>query len=168
MNKFLYDKETSLLLVIDVQNNFINENTKKIPNRIIKLIKDNKFNYVVFTKFINDRSSNFYKILNYKGCIEENDKKIVIDTKDNKILEKRTYTALNKELIDYIEKNKINTIYVCGIDTDACVLKTAIDLFESNYNVKVIESCCMSHSGKKYHKYAIKMLKKLIGIENIL
>lgn len=168
MNKFLYDKETSLLLVIDVQNNFINKNTKKIPNRIIKLIKDNKFNYVVFTKFINDIGSNFYKILNYKGCIEENDKKIVIDTKDNKILEKRTYTALNKELIDYIEKNKINTIYVCGIDTNACVLKTAIDLFESNYNVKVIENCCMSHSGKKYHKYAIKMLKKLIGIENIL
>lgn len=168
MKNTLANNETSLLLVIDVQNNFINKHTKNIPNRINKLIKDNKFNYVVFTKFINNKSSNFYKILNYKGCIEENDKEIVIDTKNNKILEKRTYTALNKELIDYIEKNKINTIYLCGIDTDACVLKTAIDLFESNYNVKVIENCCMSHSGKKYHKHAIEMLKKLIGKENIL
>ena len=106
MKNTLDNNTISLLLVIDVQNNFINKHTKNIPNKIEKLIKENRFNYVVFTKFINNKSSNFYKILNYKGCIEENDKKIVIDTKDNKILEKRTYTALNKKLIDYIKKIK--------------------------------------------------------------
>ena len=40
------------------------------------------------------------------------------------------------------KENKIKDIYLCGIDTDACVLKTAIDLFENNYNEirKMIES----------------------------
>ena len=39
---------------------------------------------------------------------------------------------------------------------------------ENNYNVKVIEYCTMSHSGRRYHKSAIKMLKKLIGKGSII
>ena len=68
----------------------------------------------------------------------------------------------------YKKENEIEQVYLCGIDTDACVIKTAIDLFENNIDVKVIENCCMSHSGKKYHNYAIKILKKLIGKESII
>lgn len=158
----------ALLLIIDVQKNFINDNTKKIPNKITNLINKNHFDYIAFTKFINDEISNFYKILNYKGCINENDRKIVLDTQNNKVFTKRIYTAVNDEFKTYIKENEIEKVYLCGIDTDACVLKTAIDLFENNIDVKVIENCCMSHSGKKYHNYAIKILKKLIGKESII
>lgn len=160
--------ENTLLLIIDVQKNFINDNTKKIPNKITNLINKNHFDYIAFTKFINDEISNFYKILNYKGCINENDRKIVLDTQNNKVFTKRIYTAVNDEFKTYIKENEIEKVYLCGIDTDACVLKTAIDLFENNIDVKVIENCCMSHSGKKYHNYAIKMLKKLIGKGSII
>ena len=158
----------SLLLVIDLQNSFINENTKNVPNNISNLIIKNKFNYIAFTKFVNDIHSQFYKILGYKGCINAFDRRIVIDTKNNKIFEKRIYTAFNQELVQFIKANNISIIYLCGIDTDACVLKTAIDLFENNYNVKVIEDCSMSHSGKEFHEYAIKMLEKLIGKQNVV
>lgn len=168
MKNILKTNNLSLLLVIDVQKNFINKKTRNIPSRIENLIQKNKFNYIVFTKFINDKDSNFYKVLNYKGCMTEEDRRIVIDTKDNRVLEKRTYTALTPELMTYLKENKIKDIYLCGIDTDACVLKTAIDLFENNYNVKVIEYCTMSHSGRRYHKSAIKMLKKLIGKDSII
>ena len=121
----------NLLLVIDLQENFINDNSKNVPNSIKKLIDGNIANHVVFTKFINDDISNFYKILNYKGCMNEEDRNIVIDT-------------------------------------DACVLKTALDLFENNFDVKVIEDCSISHSGIEYHNFVINMLKKLIGIQNVI
>lgn len=158
----------NLLLVIDLQENFINENTKNVPNSIKKLIDSNIANHIVFTKFINDDSSNFYKVLNYKGCMSEKDRNIVIDTKDYKIIEKRVYTAYNDELKLYINTNNIKTIYLCGIDTDACVLKTALDLFENNFDVKVIEDCSMSHSGIEYHISGINMLRKLIGNQNVI
>ena len=93
---------------------------------------------------------------------------LFLDTGDNKIFNKKIYSAVNDEFKTYIKENDINSIFLCGIDTDACVLKTAVDLFENNIDVKVIEHCCMSHSGKKYHNYAIKMLKKLIGKDNII
>ena len=78
----------NLLLVIDLQENFINENTKNVPNSIKELIDSNIANHIVFTKFINYDSSNFYKILNYKDCMNEKDRKIVIKTKDYKIIKK--------------------------------------------------------------------------------
>ena len=67
-----------------------------------------------------------------------------------------------------IDSNNIETIYLCGIDTDACVLKTALDLFENKFDVKVIEDCSMSHSGIEYHNSAINMLRKLIGNQNVI
>lgn len=158
----------NLLLVIDLQENFINDNTKNVPNSVKKLIDSNITNHIVFTKFINDEKSNFYKVLNYKGCMNEKDRNIVIDTKGYKIIEKRIYSALNEELKLYIDNNNIKTIYLCGIDTDACVLKTALDLFENGFDVKVIEDCSMSHSGIEYHNSAINMLRKLIGNQNVI
>lgn len=106
MKNILKTNNLSLLLVIDVQKNFINKKTRNISSRIENLIQNNKFNYIVFTKFINDKDSNFYKVLNYKGCMTEEDRRIVIDTKDNRVLEKRTYTALTPELMTYLKKTK--------------------------------------------------------------
>ena len=157
-----------LLLVIDVQKDFINENTNPILLKIEELVNSDNFKNVVFTRFINDVNSIWYKELNYKGCMNEEGRNIVIDTKDYKVIEKRIYTAYNDELKLYIDTNNIRTIYLCGIDTDACVLKTALDLFENNFDVKVIEDCSMSHSGIEYHNYAINMLKKLIGRQNVI
>lgn len=164
----MVDDGKSLLLVIDLQKSFINDNTFEIPLKVEKLIRNNNFDYVAFTKFINFDTCNFNTVLNYKGCMSEEERNIVIDTGNNKIFCKSVYTALNNELIDYINDNNINMIYVCGIDTDACVLKTAIDLFENNYNFRVIENCSMSHSGKEFHEFAIRMLKKLVGEQNII
>ena len=70
---------------------------KNVPNSIKKLIDSNISNHIVFTQFINYDSSNFYKILNYKDCMNEKDRKIVIKTKDYKII--------NKEFIPLIMMN---------------------------------------------------------------
>ena len=73
-----------LLLIIDVQKNFINEHTEFLIDKISKVIESNKFEKVAFTKFINDEDSNFYKTLNWHGCMTNEDRKIVIDTKAGK------------------------------------------------------------------------------------
>lgn len=158
----------NMLLIIDLQNNFINENTKDIPDKIKHYIETNALDYVCFTKFINELDNNFYNKLNYIGCVEDEDREIVLNTDNYKIFTKKTYTALTEELKEYIKINNINTIYLCGIDTDACVLKTALDLFDYNLDVKILKDLCMSHSGIDYHNYALKLLEKLIGKNNII
>jgi len=157
----------TLLLVIDVQNDFVDSNNIDILEKINKLIDSNKYNEVAFTRFINDEDSIWYKKLNYKGCITENGRKIVIDTKNYKIFDKRIYSAVNNELEEYIKINNIEEIYLCGFDTDACVQKTAIDLFEKNYNVFVLKDYCMSYD-IKLHNTIINNLKRLIGKNKII
>ena len=128
-----------LLLVIDVQNDFINEHTKNILTEIKELVDSNKYDLTAFTRFINDENSIWYKKLNYKGCMTKEGQAIAINTKNNKVFDKNIYTAVNDELKKYIQKNNISKIYLCGFDTDAGVQKTAIDLFEQNYDVYVLK-----------------------------
>ena len=98
---------SKLLLAIDVQKDFINEQTLKTLNKIKRLIDSKKYDIVAFTRFINDEDSIWYKKLNYKGCMTEEDQSIMIDIKNNKVFEKTIYSAMNKELIEYIKENNI-------------------------------------------------------------
>lgn len=158
----------SLLLIVDLQKSFVNDKTRKLSIKIEQLIESDKFDLIAFTRFINSEESLWVNKLNFKGCLTEEEKQIVIDTKDYKVFDKSIYTALNKELREYIKENNIDKIYLCGLDTNACVLKTAVDLFENNYNVYVLQDYCMSNNGIKYHKFAIDNLKILIGKDSIL
>ena len=157
-----------LLLVIDVQNDFINVNTSIILFKIKELVERNEFDYIVFTRFINDKDSNWYRELAYSGCITEKGQSISIDTKNYKVIDKKIYSALNGELKNYINDNKIEEIYLCGFDTDACVFKTALDLFENNYNVYVLKDYCMSSEGIELHNVYISNLARLIGKNKII
>ena len=132
-----------LLLVIDVQKDFVNENTKPILKKIDELVNSNKFKNIAFTRFINDVNSIWYKKLNYRGCLNKEQQQIAIDTKNYKIFDKKIYSSLNNELKKYVTENNIDEIYLCGFDTDACVSKTALDLFENNYNVYVLKDYCV-------------------------
>lgn len=157
-----------LLLVIDVQNDFINEHTKNTLTKIKELVDSNKYDLTAFTRFINDENSIWYKKLNYKGCITKEGQSIAIDTKNNKVFDKTVYTAVNDALKNYIRENNISEIYLCGFDTDACIQKTAIDLFEQNYDVYVLKDYCMSHAGKEIHDFYIDNLARLIGNDRII
>ena len=157
-----------LVLVIDVQKDFINENTSKTLDNIKSLIDSQKYDMIAFTRFINDEDSIWYKKLNYKGCMTKEQQEIVLDTKDQKIFDKRIYSALNNELKQFIKENNIDEIYLCGFDTDACVQKTAIDLFEQEYNVFILKDYCMCHKGKDLHDIIIDNLCRLIGKNKII
>ena len=157
-----------LLLVIDIQKDFINKYTKKTLNKIKELVASKKYDDVAFTRFINNENSIWYNKLNYKGCMTKEQQEIAIDTGDYKVFDKKIYTAINEELKEYINDNDIDEIYVCGFDTDACVQKTALDLFEQGYNDFVLKDYCMCHKGKKLHNIIINNLKRLIGNNSII
>lgn len=156
----------SLLLIIDLQKSFINENTIYVIKNIQEKMK--QFNHIIFTRFINEYDSIYYKKLNYKGCLLEEDKQIVIPVENNMIIDKKIYTAYCDELVKYIKEKNINKIYLCGIDIECCVLKTALDLFENDYEVYIIKDCCACTFGEERKQNAIDILLSNIGEESIV
>lgn len=157
-----------LLLVIDVQKDFINKNTAPILSKIEELVNSGNFKNIAFTRFINDINSIWYKELKYKGCLTKEQQQIAINTKNYKVFDKRIYSSLNDELKTYLLENEIDEIYLCGFDTDACVSKTALDLFENNYNVYVLKDYCMSSKTIELHNIYINNLIRLIGKNRII
>ena len=158
----------NLLLVLDLQKSFINDNTKDLPKKIEQLIKLGQYDHVVFTRFINSENSIWYQRLNYRGCLSEEDKEIIINTENYTVMDKKIYTAFNNQLIHYIMNNHIDKIYLCGLETECCVLKTALDLFENEYEVYVLEKYCACTHGKERHDNAIKILSTTIGRNSII
>lgn len=158
----------NLLLVIDLQNAFINEFTNKSIVDIMSLIDSNKYDKVLFTQFVNDKNNPTYKKLGYKECIDEESKKICIDINKYDVIEKNTYTAYNDEFKKYIEKNNIENIYICGIDVECCVLITTLNLFENNYNIYLLKDYVYSMNGDESKENAIEILKRNIGIFSII
>lgn len=161
------DNSSTLLLIIDVQFAFINLNTEFLIQKISNLVNENIYDKVVFTRFVNTIDSIYAKRLNYKECISEN-KELAINTLDNTVIDKYKYSALTLELKDYIKKNNIGKIYLCGIDTECCVLKTAFDLFEEGYDVYVLKDYCACTHGIKKHNNALEILERNIGKDRII
>ena len=157
-----------LLLVIDVQNDFVNDLTRETLKKIEELVKSKQFTTVAFTKFINSYNNRFYKDINYRGCSTEKGVSIAIDTEDYKIFNKNVYTALTDEFISYLKNESIEEIYLCGFDTNACVLKTALDLFEQGYDFYILKDYCMSSFSKEIHNNALDILKLLVGNKRVI
>ncbi len=157
-----------LLLVIDAQNDFVNDLTRSTLKKIEELVDSKQFSTVAFTKFINGYDNRFYKDIDYKGCLTEEGTSIAIDTKDYKIFNKSAYTALTDEFKVYLKDEGIEEIYLCGFDTNACVLKTALDLFEGGYDFYVLKDYCMSSFSKEVHDDALTILKLLVGNKRII
>ena len=158
----------SLLLVIDLQNAFIKKKKKKLPSKIEETIASNQYDVVAFTRFVNYEESLYVKKLNWRGCLSDEDKTIVLDTKGYQVFDKSIYSAVTKEMVEYIHKNEITKIYLCGINTDCCVMKTALDLFELGYDIYVLENLCGSTCGIERHNQAIDILKRNIGEKYII
>lgn len=161
------------LLVIDVQKNFINENTKYLPKKIANFIDKNKFDYVLFFQYFNHPNSNFVKIHNWNKMFGPPETDIVKElttylTKEN-LFKKYSFSIFKAEgFSEFIESHPIEELYLCGIDIDACILSSEMEAFEKGYNAKIIEDLCCSHSGNEYHQKAIDIIKKNLGRQTIV
>lgn len=153
------------LYLIDVQNGFISNNTKHILTRIDKLLKSNYFDYIIASKFINYENSPYVKYLNWNKFMDDNDIMLYkpIEEKANLIVEKNKYTSLTNDVLNYLSDNNLKEIYLAGIDTDCCVLATAISFFENDIKPYVLEYYSASNGGNDGHKSALTVLKRLIG-----
>lgn len=159
------------LLVIDVQEYFLNEVTDEIPTRIAKFIKNNqdKFDFILFFKFINDINSNWVKILDWKEMLRPEETRIALDLrkflkKDNVFVKRAAFSIFRVEKFKkFVKDQNISKFYICGLDTHACIYVSTMEAFERGLNVKVIEDLCAASHGINYHQNAIDSLKRNLG-----
>jgi nicotinamidase-related amidase len=158
------------LMVVDVQRGFVSDKTEHVVPRIKDLLGKNLFDVVVFTKFVNELGSPYRRFLHWNALSTAREQEIVAELLPfaQNVITKDIYSGLTKETQEILQRNNVDIVYVLGIDTDCCVLKTAADLFEQNIRPVVLEHYSASNGGMESHSSALKVLERLIGRNSIL
>src|SRR5438477_620242 len=90
------------LLVVDVQNGFINTFTAHVPARIQRLIETGDFAPVLYTLFVNSPESPYRKLLRWDACAAAPDTELVPElvplSADGDVYTKSGLTGVPEEL----------------------------------------------------------------------
>jgi len=158
------------IILIDVQKGFISPETEYVAERIEGLLKREHFDHVVATQFVNAEESPFRRFIKWDSLSGPPETDVLDVVKENaeRIFVKNIYSAVNDEMLEYLEKNKITEVFLAGIDTDCCVLKTAADFFEIDMDAKVLAYYTASNGGKESRYAAVRVLKRMIGESQII
>jgi nicotinamidase-related amidase len=155
------------LLIVDVQRGFINEFTHHVPERVQRLVEQGDFAPILFTRFINDEASPYHTLLEWHACTTPPDTDLVDElasvTQKENVFDKHGLTGMPEALAQRLGDEKIRQISVVGIDTDMCVLKIAMDLFDLGIEPVVLVDCCASTAGLQAHLAGLAILSRNIG-----
>lgn len=156
-------KATNALIIVDIQNYFINDHTQHLPQKILELTEQRNFDYILFTKFVNNSSSNFYKMLSWTDCEKSPDTDIhpilAHLVTGNNVFEKSTFSIFKSNLADFLIDQNITKLYLCGVDIESCVLSSAFDAFDLGYNVEVLKDFSFSNAGVDLYNSTVEVIK---------
>lgn len=149
------------LLIVDVQRGFITPDTAHIP-RIVEVLQAD-YERVYVTRFINADPSPYRRLRSWHRFSEGSDDVELAFTPraDAWVIDKHRYSAVSPALLSDLRRHAIEEVDICGIATDACVLLTAVELFEADLRGLVLESATASHHGPTLHRYGLELARRL-------
>ena len=161
-----------ILLIIDLQKGFVKTpELERLSDMIVELSRSDQFDYVVATRFVNRAKSPYVSILNWRKMMTSPDTDLVEGLKTDIVIDKTAYNCCNDEFDAALGcitlGSKPSEIYVCGLDTDCCVLASSIGLFEMGIRPIVLSNYCGSCGGEEQHQAGLRCLRRLIGKGNV-
>jgi len=164
--------DTGILIVVDTQLGFLNQYTEHIPDRIANLIKRDSYEQVLFTRFLNQPDGPHIQLLGWDGCMSapETDiaPQLVRYVNAENTFDKSGTTGMPDELATLLTDKRVEQVSVVGIDTDMCVLKTAMDIFDLTIEPLIVTDCCASTAGLQAHLAGLAILARNIGSNRLL
>jgi nicotinamidase-related amidase len=161
------------LLVIDMQKEGVRGlyKQKEVISNISKLIEvfQSRKCKIIQTKvwITNPKKTSMTKLWPNEGIANTKGAEIIPELhnkKYDKIIEKTNYSAFyNTKLDAYLKKNKIQELYLAGINAGCCVLFTAVDAFYLGYDVFLVKDAVSSSAGKEATENGIRNIETFCG-----
>lgn len=77
---------------------------------------------------------------------------------------KHRYSPFHNTDMDLLLTNlKVDTLVVCGVNTNNCVLCTCFEAFNRDYRVLLVEDVCASMNGPDYHAAALTLIEAALA-----
>ena len=84
------------------------------------------------------------------------------------IVDKEFYSAFTDDFEHLLNRYGWKTLILCGVATESCVMKTAVDAFERNLTPVVVSDACASHAGDEVHNAGLMILGRFIGKDQLV
>lgn len=156
-----------MLLVVDVQNGFVNAHTRHVVAAVNVLVDAFRARGepIAFTRFVNIPGSGYQRWIGWTRFMQEPENSLcdVVHAGAAPVFIKHGYTAFTPEFEDHCRAQRIERLVLCGIATDGCVLKSAVDAFERGIEPVVVADACASHAGQEVHAAGLLLLGRFIG-----
>jgi nicotinamidase-related amidase len=165
-----------VLVVVDVQNGFVREQSRHVVPIIADLVDrwQAAGRDVVFTRYFNEPGSPYERFFNWTQLQGPPETDIAPELAEQAqrataILDKHTYSFFTPEGIELARQHGWTDFYICGIATESCVLKTAVDAFELGHVAPwLVEDASASHAGQEAHDAGILVAGRFIGPRQII
>jgi len=163
-----------VLVVVDVQNGFITEDSAPVVPVIVELVGRWQAigGDVVFTRYHNYAGSPYERLIGWTEMSHAPDTDLVPELAphvgQSPVVDKRIYSLFTPEGTQLVDKHRWTDLYICGIDTESCVLKTAVDAFERDLTPWIVEDSCASHAGPEPHNAGLLVARRFIGRSQII
>ena len=161
-------------MIVDVQNGFLTEQTRHVLPAIVELVDqwqkaDGKS---IYTRYFNYPGSAFERLMDWRRLYAPPDTDIADElapyTRHSTVLDKRTYSAVTPQFTELASQHEWTDIAICGIDTDLCVLKTALDIFEYGLIPWVVTNASASTGGNTAHESGLTVISRAIGEHHLV
>lgn len=163
------DPRSTALLVIDVQQGFVNQHSRGVIPAVVRLVKGWQAAGapVVLSRFHNEPGSPYETITGWTRLRTPEEQALVSDLHpyidDATVIDKAQASVFTPEGAQLIRDAGWSDLVLCGIDTDACVYDSAVAAYQSGYRPWIVTDACASSGGAQYHDAALLLAARNIG-----
>ncbi|MFJ8832241.1 isochorismatase family cysteine hydrolase [Micromonospora aurantiaca] len=162
------------LIVIDMQNGFINDRSRHVIPKVVELVErwEATGRPIVFTRYYNYPGSPFERLIHWTRMQHSPETEIVPELSRHAarahVLDKPTYSYFTSEGADLAAREGWTDLVFCGVATESCVLKSAVDAFERDLTPWVVTDASASHGGPAAHEAGILVARRFVGAGQLI
>ncbi len=169
------DLASSVLVVIDMQKGFIHPNSAHVVPTVVDLVRrwQDAGGATVFTRFINSPGSLYERLFQWSQLMTAPQTDLVDDLvpyaeRAAAVVDKPGYTLFTKEGSRIVAEGGWQDMIVCGLTTESCVLKVAVDAFERDLVPWVVTDACATHAGPAANDAGLLVIRRFVGPSQLI
>ncbi|MBX3028549.1 MAG: cysteine hydrolase [Chloroflexi bacterium] len=159
------------LVVVDVQQGFVVPETQAIVPRIVDHIEHARERYalVIATRFVNRPGSLYETERDWPAMADRPATDLLpgVRAAADLVITKHGLAPRPEDLVPALRERDVERVELCGIDTDQCVLATALLLWDARIAPRVLAELCASSGGVDMHTAGLAIARRSIGDRNV-
>lgn len=163
--------DDSVLAVVDMQYGFVSPASAHVIPLASKFIREwaATGRPYIMTRWYNTPNSLFEQLFNYDIIHRDSHEFEIVDELQDltpgavAVLDKTTYSLFSEEGAALVAAHGWRRMIVIGLDTESCVLKTAVDAFEAGLVPLLVTDLTFSHAGEEAHNAGLLVAGRFIG-----